>query len=267
MKHSFIFSLFLMLISCSYSKKNANSLPNNDQDTSTTSINIAPTAPVEEEGEFKNEFDILMPDSYRDWENKNQVDNLTDNWVDLYKKGSDYFLGKASYTISRGMDDCSGDSTKTIESNNNTLIFLDNPDLTMGAVTTLPIPKNKIWPKEKITLSYNHYQYTLRAEGKILSKENCGKDGGDVFYNVENYKLFIATNKTSETLLLKETSFNNTFVELVFAGDIDRDGKLDFIFSAARDYEEERYILFLSSKATAGQIVKKVSEVSRQFDC
>ncbi|MFC6096774.1 hypothetical protein ACFPVY_08955 [Flavobacterium qiangtangense] len=66
---------------------------------------------------------------------------------------------------------------------------------------------------------------------------------------------------------MKEESFNDTFVELLFAGDIDNDGKLDFIFGANRNYEEERVILFLSSKAEKENVVKKVSEIAIQFDC
>lgn len=66
---------------------------------------------------------------------------------------------------------------------------------------------------------------------------------------------------------LQEDAFNDTFVELLFVGDIDRDGKLDFIFGANKNYEEERVILFLSSKAENGNLVKKVSEIAIQFDC
>lgn len=44
---------------------------------------------------------------------------------------------------------------------------------------------------------------------------------------------------------------------MLFAGDIDGDGKLDFIFGANRDYEEDRALLFLSSKAENGEAVKK----------
>ena len=38
-------------------------------------------------------------------------------------------------------------------------------------------------------------------------------------------------------------------------------------YGANRDYEEERVILFLSSKAENGDSVKKVSEIAVQFDC
>ena len=98
-------------------------------------------------------------------------------------------------------------------------------------------------------------------------KTEPDEDGEKVFKNVENYKLYLTAGNNAEKLLLAESSFQDTFVRLLFAGDIDGDGKLDFVFSASRNYEEERAILFLSSKARNEEGVKKVSEIAVQFDC
>ena len=68
-------------------------------------------------------------------------------------------------------------------------------------------------------------------------------------------------------MFLEETSFNDTFVQLLFVGDIDADGKLDFIFNASRDYEEERVVLYLSSYAKDNEIIKKVGDIAIQHDC
>ena len=84
---------------------------------------------------------------------------------------------------------------------------------------------------------------------------------------VEDYKLYISAENGPETLLMEQNSFNDTFVELLFIGDLDRDGKPDFVFSANRDYEEDRVVLYLSSRAKAGKAGEKVSEIAVQFDC
>ena len=145
---------------------------------------------------------------------------------------------------------------------------MDLSKLKLGEINSLKIDKNKIWPKEKISFKFNDIEYFLRAEGKVLSSEKVHTDEGlETFQVVENYKLYISTEDIPERLLLKEESFNDTFVELLFVGDIDQDGKLDFIFGANRNYEEERVILFLSSKADQENVVKKVSEIAVQFDC
>ena len=237
------------------------------------SVKEKEVAPVEEtvveEVEFKNDFDILLPRSYRNWEGKNEANSITKNWTDLYEKNGKYYLGKADFKLESGYDECVGDSTKIIESKNKTLLFLDYPELKLGEIKSLKIDKNKIWPKEKIALTFNNVEYFLRAEGEIISsfKVHNDDDKVEIFHNVKDYKLYISTKKSPEKLLLKEESFNDTFVELLFAGDIDNDGKLDFIFGANRNYEEERVILFLSSKAEKENMVKKVSEIAIQFDC
>ena len=269
MKNIFFFIFMaLIFISCNNSKEIKKEEVTEIPDTSSVE-EIAPIEEsFEEEVEFKNNFDILLLRSYRDWEGKNEANSLTKNWIDLNKKGDKYFLSKADYKRKSDYDPCTGDSTKVIESKNKTLLFMDFPELKLGEIKSLKISKKKIWPKEKTSFTYNDIEYFLRAEGKVLSSEKVHTDeGSEIFQVVENYKLYISTKDIPEKLLLKEESFNDTFVELLFAGDIDQDGKLDFIFQANRNYEEERVILFLSSKAEKENVVKKVSEIAIQFDC
>lgn len=211
---------------------------------------------------------ILLPKEYRDLGKENEVNELTNNWLDLYQKNGKYYVGKADYAITRGYSECSGDSTRIINSKNNTIVLIGNSRLTMGEVKTVKIEKNKIWPKEKLKFHFGNEEYTLRAEGKVLSSEKVHTDEGEELYqNVKDYKLYLSANDAPESLFLEEESFNDTFVELLFIGDIDRDGKPDFIFGANRDYEEDRVILYLSSQAKKGKLIKKAAEIAIQFDC
>ena len=213
-------------------------------------------------------IEILLPSTYRDWENENPTNKLNKNWFDLNKKDSTYYLNTANYLIEKGIDDCTGLSTKTIISKNNTLIYIKNTNLNIGEVFSINFTKDKIWPNEKISFNYKNIKYTIRAEGDIISSEQVITNKGLERYSVvKNYKLYISTNKNLESLFLEEKSFNDTFVKLLFVGDIDSDGKLDFIFEANRDYEEKRVILYLSSEAEKGAIIKKVDEIAIQFDC
>jgi hypothetical protein len=260
------FAVFL-LFSCKNSTKSLETKTNEAIIITTNEKEIIPTEEKTEEA-LKNDFEILLPCEYRDYENKNAVNDLTKDWVDLYLKDGKYYLGKAEYTITRGYSDCSGDSTKIINSKDNTIILIGNPSLEFGEISSLEIKKNKIWPNEKLTFNFRGNEYTLRAEGEVLSSEEVHTDKGlELYQEVENYKLYLSTNNSSETLFLEQESFNNTFVEILFIGDIDKDGKVDFIFGANRDYEEERVLLYLSSKAKKGTQIKKVSEVAIQFDC
>ena len=47
--------------------------------------------------------------------------------------------------------------------------------------------------------------------------------------------------------------------ELIYAGDLDRDGKLDLIFNATDHYNVSRPVLFLSSPAEAGKLLHEVA--------
>ncbi len=265
------FSLFvlLILVSCNNSKEIEKEEIVEIPDTSAVQKIVSKEEIVEEEIEFKNDFDILLPRSYRNWEGKNPANSITKSWIELYEKNGKYYLGKADFKLESGYDECIGDSTKIIESKNKTMLFMDWKDLKLGEIKSLKIGKNKIWPKEKMSFTFNTIEYFLRAEGEILSSFKVHNDNEkeEIFHNVKDYKLYISTKDIPEKLLLKEESFNDTFVELLFAGDIDNDGKLDFIFGANRNYEEERVILFLSSKAEKENVVKKVSEIAIQFDC
>ncbi len=271
-KAVFLLPVFLFF-ACDNSSKDNESVTNSINEKKIVSEEnelIAIDEKLEEDitGDAKDDFKILLPTEYRDWENKNPATDLTKNWIDLYQKGGKYYLAKANYRIKRGYSECSGDSTKIINSKNKTILLIDYPSLELGEITSLIIKKNKIWPKEKLTFRFGNDEYTLRAEGKVISSETVSTDNGEELYQkVENYKLYISKNNSPETLFLEQESFNDTFVELLFTGDIDKDGKLDFIFGANRDYEEERVILYLSSKAKKDQLIKKVAEIAVQFDC
>jgi hypothetical protein len=48
--------------------------------------------------------------------------------------------------------------------------------------------------------------------------------------------------------------------QLVWAGDLDRDGEPDALFDLARTYVGNHFVLFLSTSATTDQLVERVSE-------
>ena len=264
--------LFIFLIVSCKDKKEEINLQNS---TKKEVINVNNDTPkiVVKDSEITNNsevvFNTLLPTSYRIGENDDPTKQLSNEWFDLFEKDGKYYLEKANYTISKGYDECVGVDTKAIESKRNTLLLLDYKKLTTGKVDNLLISKKHIWPKENVSFDFKNTTYTLRGVGDVKSTENRtnDKEENEIWNTVENYKLYIKTSDTNEQLILSEDSFSDTFVVLVFVGDIDRDGKLDFIFEANRNYEEKRVILFLSSEADADKAIKKVSEISVQFDC
>ena len=217
----------------------------------------------------KDLIKTLLPTSYRIFNNEDPTKELGSDWFDLSEKNGKYYLEKAIYKLTKGYDECVGVEIKTITTGRKTLLLIEDPKLSIGEVPFLPIIKKYTWPKQQQSFFFKNQTYTLRAEGTTeenLTPEN-DDDNETLWGKVKNYKIYLSKNGNSETLLLSEEDFNDTFVELLFVGDIDRDGKLDFIFGANRDYEETRVILFLSSEAEVNKIIRKVSEIAIQFDC
>lgn len=212
----------------------------------------------------ENQIAILLPFHYRISEDENPTQAISPNWMELYKENETYFLDKARYKLKDGFDECADVPTISIVKNREALLFIDYPKLQKGKIPNLSIEKDEIYPNEKVSFVFNNVKYTLSGKGKIIDTHQT-TDG--IFHNVEDYKLYLETNQKSQQLLLEEPNFNDTFVKLLFVGDIDQDNQLDFIFEANRNYEEKRVILFLSSKSTENEIVKKVSEIVIHFDC
>lgn len=268
---NFIFGIVLVsiLFSCNgYKEKNIKK-----------TVSVTDKTPVKDsikegeivsEEEFKNDFDILLPRSYRTYDGKNPVTSLSEKWFELYEENGKYYLGKASYKIEKDFDECSGDSLMIIAPENKVIVFINNKELKTGEIESLKINKKIIWPGEKSNLKFNNIKYDFHANGKVISKsKKWGENDKEEDYMVvEQYKLYLKIGNTSSKLLVAADACDgDAFVQLLFAGDIDGDGKLDFVFGANRNYEEERVILFLSSKAENDAGIKKVSEIAVQFDC
>ena len=149
---------------------------------------------------LKTELRILLPATYREWEGKYPVDHLTKDWVELYRKNGRYYLEKADYKIEKGSDECSGSDTKTIITKRNAVLLMNLPDPELGEIGAVKMRMSKIWPNEKTSFQFNGTTYYLRAEGEILSGEETMDSGEDRFHDVKNYKLYISTGTTAETL-------------------------------------------------------------------
>jgi len=261
--------LFLAIISCKKAPDKTAEKPNIQPDTTVQTIDSTHVVSTPSTAAVKDSVDILLPTRYRNWGEDNEVNALTKNWMELYVKDGKYFLQKANYTIKNGYDECAEISTKDIETKEKVVIFINDPLLKAGSVSSVPVPRVKIWPQENVSFQFEGITYFLRAEGKVLSTEKVYNENSqlEVYKNVENYKLYLSTHKNNEQLLMKVDSFNDTFVELLFVGDIDKDGKPDFIFSANRDYEEQRVLVYLSSGSKGTSLIQKSGEIAVQFDC
>ena len=114
--------------------------------------------------------------------------------------------------------------------------------------------KNKIFPGESMQLGDN----TIKALGTI-----------DEHGRVSDYKLLITgvKNGTSiEQIFLEQDYFDDSMIQFIWTGDIDRDGFPDLFLDISPKYSFSNPALFLSSKAGDNELLKLVAEI-KLFGC
>lgn len=215
---------------------------------------------VSNRNQKSSSIEILLPFTYRLFEGDNPTKKMNNNWLDLYCVEGEYFIDNVRYSIIKDKDECSGLDTRTIESKRKTLLFINNVKLLKGKIQSLAISKDILFPDEQISFDFASKHYILRAEG-TQRDSTCNQ------YCLYDYKIFIKVNDGSEQLILTADHFEDSIYSLLFVGDLDGDGKLDFVFDTHQNYEVKSASLFLSSKAESGDLVKMVAEININFDC
>lgn len=127
--------LISVMLSCK-DVKEIKAAPINEVVTKSTAKDTVKKSEVVSDEEFKEDFGILLPRSYRVYNEESPIASLTDKWVDLYQKNGAYYLGKPDFEIEKGFDECSGDSLVSIDSKNKTLLLMDYPGLKSGKITS-----------------------------------------------------------------------------------------------------------------------------------
>lgn len=135
-------------------------------------------------------------------------------------------------------------------------IFLVNSDwvLQSGPVKTVfdgdGEPLQSITPRK---LEVDTAEYEIKIIGD--EGEKCWPDGLP-----KNAKLVLTSGNTSQTLYTLQECGSDPGWSLIWAGDLDKDGKLDLYVTVNQHYNFMERKLFLSSQADEGQLVAEVAE-------
>ena len=124
-------------------------------------------------------------------------------------------------------------------------------------------PVSVIETGQSYTFEFGGAFYTLNAEGVRSATDDY--DACDFGMAVADYKLFLSESDAGQKQMLTAHPFCLTAI--YFIGDLDGDGKPDLILNRPSNYEEEYLILYLSSYAQEGELVRPVALLSRGFDC
>ncbi len=107
--------------------------------------------------------------------------------------------------------------------------------------------------QEPVNLKLSDVSYQLKVvpgEG-----ETCGQHALP-----RNAKLVFSSGETNQVLYGLEECGNDATWFLIWAGDIDRDGKLDLYLNVTQHYNVSERKLFLSSAAPEGDLVQEIAD-------
>ncbi len=184
-------------------------------------------------------------------------------WLGLYQVGDEYELRSSTLVVSK-RDALMGVGRNEVQTDQPTEpLFLVRglEELRPGKVETI-IPKGEfLYPGQRTSFRSGGIYYSLGAAGEATDR---------YLYSIviEKYKLILSSSqlKRSQTLLEFDIALDNAVPGVLWAGDLDRDGKVDLFMEQNRHYAYIDYGLFLSSAAKDEEMVGKVATWSASID-
>jgi hypothetical protein len=128
------------------------------------------------------------------------------------------------------------------------VLVKDVPALKAGKViTSTTYQKERPDVGAKLKLNVGGKESTLTVGGVKKDKEYRSQ-----------YKVVLETGGVKQTVYERKEVADSSFPSLLWAGDLDGDGKLDLIMDTTDNYNVRNVTLFLSTKAKPGKLVEKV---------
>jgi len=185
-----------------------------------------------------------------------------DTWWGLYPQGDGFELLETTVTLEDANDPCFG-AHKTFKlSREGEPLFLvkglKNPQA--GPVQTVLSKYTRLAPSEE----YHVHQLGWGNYDVLFALGNVIREG--IYLVIKDYTINIREqqkqNGIVQEILHIDRALPNAEMQpaILWIGDLDRDGRLD-IFLDATVYPSGHYILYLSSEAGKGEIVRKVAEM------
>ncbi|MBZ4036664.1 hypothetical protein K6T82_17980 [Flavobacterium sp. 17A] len=209
--------------------------------------------------------DVLWTEVFHSDEVNPDLEKKT--WFGLFKKGNGYSLSETDISIKHAYDvivdedesEQTGWEVSTAIKDTCVILVEKLPGFVNKNVEFVKVPE-RIYPEENVDFKFLGNQYKLFATGK-KRKESPESD----WWFVSDYKLYLTTfvnGKETTELLTAKKSFDEQMIKIIFAGDLDGDGKLDLIIDTASHYNVSSLTLYLSKTGETNSIIKPVGVFS-----
>jgi len=216
---------------------------------------VAPPA-IYELTDTNHYVSILNETTYHGDEIPEDVDQQS--WIGLYVDKPHYFLEEITVNAERVNDpivdeDAAAKTGWQITGSHpgESMVLMQGIEVETGEIIHSRLSSHEIMPGDTVTFILEGKSYALFASGNAVDM------GG--WFSCENYKLFLRGEKNGKTitqLLVAHEDFDDTMIQVIFAGDIDRDHFPDFLLDNARHYNVSLPTLYLSSQAGDLQFVE-----------
>ena len=231
------------------------SLSNNSMPESVDDNSVEETEVTEKP---KYAIELLMNAEYYAEEVETSV-GIDKGWLGLYRKKNKYFLLPTTIEVEavshylRDDENSSEMTGRKVSSNIKlpNLFLLKNADmLREGEVKTVfygdETDLDTINRNYRRSFNFNGREYTLFVE------DSSGEDGEHL---TEKSKMVVAQGKTKQIIYEQEYCSDCSW-NLCWVGDLDNDGELDFLLNLTSHYNSTCHVLFMSSQAKTGEILR-----------
>ena len=114
-----------------------------------------------------------------------------------------------------------------------------------------------VYPGQSQLLKVGDNHYSLVAAGE------ASLDPGSSQSVIKNYSLHLFFRQQSQLLFSEKGNLGHDGrPQIIWAGDLDRDGKLDLLLNLTTHYNTTRLVLFLSSQAKSENLMEVVGELT-----
>lgn len=177
-------------------------------------------------------------------------------WMGLFKDGSKYVTRPAALKVSK-IDEPELHDLKVSTTRKGESLFLVK-GLSYIHEAEIPTLFAAEWlDGTDILEKAKDRTFNYKGRDYVLSLEI---PGGEDIYSGKGAKLILKSNGVEQTLRYSKNGCNDCSWSLLWVGDLDLDGKLDFFMQLSGHYNVEDRVLFVSSQASEGKLVKHVAD-------
>ena len=158
----FLLSLCMILLSCTDKKPVSQA-----QESSVQQEDSVPVKKVDSVKVTKKQpptYKLLVPSPYRYC---NPDTMISKNWVELYKVGKEYYVGKARYSIEIIPDECGSGTAPQLSGKRNTILFVNQLPIRMGKIQVANIEMSDtsyLFPGTAYSFTFLGKRYKLEAK-------------------------------------------------------------------------------------------------------